>query len=226
MAGAYACEGGSDVISVKRSLGLAALAATALAVTGCSGVRESMGAGGKGGPDETAIATRAPLVVPATFDLKAPQPGAPRPQDADTAATAQRILGGGAARSAPASDGEKALLSATGANAADPNIRQELRQETREAQKRKSYADGVLFWRGDRLETGTPLIAGEEAQHLQTMQQRPVAQPAPQPALAPVVIEKAPDEPAPAEAAADAKEAEEKAKAEEQEEDGGWFDWF
>ncbi len=204
------------MITVQRSLGLIAVAATALAVTGCS----SMGAGaGKQGPDETAIATRAPLVVPATFDLKAPQPGAPRPQDADSAAAAQRILGGGTVKSAPASEGEKALLAASGAQSADPKVRQELRQEVRDASKRKSYADGVLFWRGDKVETGTPLIAAEEAERVQTVR-RPVAQPA-QPAP---VIEKAPEPPAPAEAAADAKEAEQMAEAEE--ECGGWFDWF
>lgn len=201
------------MITVQRSLGLIAVA---LAVTGCS----SMGASaGKQGPDETAIATRAPLVVPATFDLKAPQPGAPRPQDADSAAAAQRILGGGAVKSAPASEGEKALLAASGAQSADPNVRQELRQEVRDASKRKSYADGVLFWRGDKVETGTPLIAAEEAERVQTVR-RPVAQPA-QPAP---VIEKAPEPPAPAEAAVDAQEAEQKAEAEE--EGGGWFDWF
>lgn len=205
------------MINSKRSLGLIAAAAAALAVTGCSGVRESMGAA-KQGPDETAISTRAPLVVPATFDLKAPQPGAPRPQDADSAAAAQRILGGGTVRAAPASDGEKALLSASGAQAADPNIRQELRKEVRDASKRKSYADGVLFWRGDKVETGTPLIAAEEAQRARVI--RPAAQPAP-------VIEKAPEPPAPAEVAADAQEAEQKAEAEDKkDEGGGWFDWF
>lgn len=203
------------MITVQRSLGLIAVA---FAVTACSSVGASMGAG-KQGPDETAVATRAPLVVPATFDLKAPQPGAPRPQDADSAAAAQRILGGGAIKSAPASEGEKALLAASGAQSADPNVRQELRKEVRDAAKRKSYADGVLFWRGDKVETGTPLIAAEEAERAQTVR-RPVAQPA-QPAP---VIEKAPEPPALAEAAADAKEAEQKAEAEE--EGGGWFDWF
>lgn len=194
-------------------------AVCALALAGCGGVRESMGAA-KSGPDETAIATRAPLVVPATFDLKPPQPGAPRPQDADTAAAAQRVLGGGSARTAPASDGEKALLTASGAANANPAIRQELRSETREAAKRKTYADGVLFWRGDKVDTGTPLIAAEEATRVRTM--RPVADtPQPEP-----VIEKAAD-PEPAEAAAE--KAEEKAKTEAEEdkdEGGGWFDWF
>jgi hypothetical protein len=216
MAVAYACEGGSNVISVQRSLGLIAVAAAVVAATGCS----SMVGNQARGPDETAVSTRAPLVVPATFDLKAPQPGAPRPQDADSAAAAQRILGGtNTVKSAPASDGERALLAASGAQNADPKVRQELRQEVRDAAKRKSYADGVLFWRGDKVETGTPLIAAEEAEHAQTIR-RPVAQPA-QPAP---VIEKAPEPPPAAEAAADAKEAEQKTEAEE--EGGGWFDWF
>jgi hypothetical protein len=210
------------VINNKRSLGLIAVAAAAIAVTGCSSVGASMGAGGARGPDETAIATRAPLVVPATFDLKAPQPGAPRPQDADSAAAAQRILGGGTVKSAPASEGEQALLAASGATKADPNIRQELRAEVREASKRKSYADGVLFWRGDKVETGSPLIAAEEAERAHTTVRRPVAQPA-QPAP---VIEKAPEPPAPDEAAADAKEAEQKAQSEAEDQGGGWFDWF
>ena len=126
----------------------------------------------------------------------------------------------GVGKAAPASEGEQALLAASGAAKADPNVRQELRAEVREAAKRKSYADGVLFWRGDKVETGSPLIASEEAERVQTVRQtapRPAAQPAP-------VIEKAP-EPAPAaEAAADAKEAEQKTEAED--EGGGWFDWF
>jgi hypothetical protein len=180
-------------------------------------MKESMGAA-KSGPDETAIATRAPLVVPASFDLRPPQPGAPRPQDADTAAAAQRVLGGGAVRTAPASEGERALLSASGANNADPSVRQELRKEVRDASKRKSYADGVLFWRGDKIETGTPLIPAEEMERAQAMRQRAPAQPAP-------VIEKAADPAPAAEAVADAKEAKQKEEAEEAE-GGGWFDWF
>lgn len=201
---------------VQRFAAIAA-ASLALALVGCGGFKESLGAG-KQGPDETAIATRAPLVVPATFDLKAPQPGAPRPQDADTAAAAQRVLGSGSQSAAPASDGEQALLAATGATKADPAVRQELRNEVRDAGKRSSYADSVLFWRGSKVETGTPLDANEEAARVRTM--RPVADtPKPEP-----IIEKAPDPPAPAEAAADEQEAEK--KAEEEEDSGGWFDWF
>jgi hypothetical protein len=169
----------------------------------------------KAGPDETAVTARAPLVVPATFDLKPPQPGAPRPQDADAAAAAQRVLGG-VPKATPATDGERELLAASGANAADPSVRQELRQEVRDASKRKSYADTVLFWRGSGTDPGTPLDAGEEAQRVRVA--RPVAAP---------VIQKAEKPQAPAEAAAEAKEAKKKAEQDEKEdESGGWFDWF
>jgi hypothetical protein len=207
-------------VSKVQRISVLAAASLALALAGCGGFKESIGAS-KQGPDETAVAPRAPLVVPATFDLKAPQPGAPRPQDADTAVAAQRVLGGASQKAAPASEGEMALLTATGATKADPTIRQELRQEVREAGKRKSYADSVLFWRGRRVETGTPLDANEEAARARTMRtMRPVADtPKPEP-----IIEKAPDPPAPAEAAADKQEAEQ--KAEEEEDSGGWFDWF
>ncbi|MEQ1866808.1 MAG: DUF3035 domain-containing protein, partial [Micropepsaceae bacterium] len=140
------------------------VAAAGIGLAGCTGVKESLGAA-KQAPDETAITTRAPLVVPATFDLKNPQPGAPRPQDADVAGAAQTVLGGPAKQTA-ATQGEQQLLAASGAEKADPTIRQELRSEVREAGKRKSYADGVLFWRGKRGEEGTPINATKEEQRL------------------------------------------------------------
>lgn len=202
-----------------QRLSVMAAASLALALTACSGFKESIGAA-KQAPDETAVTTRAPLVVPATFDLKSPQPGAPRPQDADTAAAAQRVLGGNVQRLAPASQGERELLAASGAAKADPSIRQELRSEAREASKRTSYADTVLFWRGKRVEKGQPLDANEEAGRVYKM--RPVAAPA-QPAP---VIEKAEDPKPEAEAAADAAEAEKKTEEEKDDDSGGWFDWF
>lgn len=203
-------------MSKVQRISAVAAASIALALAGCSGFKESIGAA-KQGPDETAVAPRAPLVVPATFDLKAPEPGAPRPQDADTASAAQRVLGGSSSKAAPASEGEMALLTASGAEKASPTIRQELRNEAREGSKRKSYADSVLFWRGRKVETGTPLDPNEEAARVRSSRpiaDTPVAEP---------VIEKAPDPPAPAEVAADKIEAEKKA---EEDEDGGWFDWF
>lgn len=190
---------------MRKTAIVAAVAAIGLA--GCTGVKESLGAA-KQSPDETAITTRAPLVVPATFDLKTPQPGAPRPQDADVAGAAQKVLGGPSKQTA-ASQGEQALITASGAEKSDPLVRQELRSEVREAGKRKSYADSVLFWRGKREEVGTPINATKEAERLNAaMPAKPVVEEAP-------VIEKGAAEPV----------AESKAKK-EKDEDGGWFDWF
>lgn len=186
----------------RSGAALTIVAAGTIGLAGCAGFKESIGAA-KQSPDETAIMTRAPLVVPATFDLKPPTPGAPRPQDSDTAAQAQRVLGGPSIKVAPASEGEKALLTASGASAADPTVRQELRTEVFDAKKRKSYADAVLFWRGRKGDPGQPLDPNEEEARLN--------------ASKPVVIEKAPD----STTAAPAKKEEEK-----DESSGGWFDWF
>jgi len=90
------------VTQVKRNIAVAA--GLALVLANCAGVKDTVGTS-KAAPDETRVTARAPLVVPATFDLKTPQPGAPRPQDSDAATMAQRVLGG-APKAAPATQGE------------------------------------------------------------------------------------------------------------------------
>lgn len=195
---------------VKRNIAVAA--GLALVLANCAGVKETVGTS-KSAPDETSVTARAPLVVPATFELKPPQPGAPRPQDADASLAAQRVLGG-AQKTAPASQGEMELLTASGAQKADPNVRQELRNETVKMSRRKSYADTVLFWRGHKDDGGEPLDASEEAGRANTsgaVAEAAPAQPAP-------VIEKGP-EPAKEPTAQEKKNA-------DKESSGGWFDWF
>ena len=201
-----------------QAVSIIAAASIAFGLAGCTSFKQSIGAS-KQMPDETAIATRAPLVVPATFDLKPPQPGAPRPQDADAAAAAQRVLGG-TPKSAPASEGEKALLTATGAAKADSSVRTALGEEVRQERKRKSYADTVLFWRGTKGDPGTPLDPGEEAQRVaHSVQTQPVPdQEAP-------VIEKV-DQTVAAPTEAPAPEVKKEEDKPQDKESGGWFDWF
>lgn len=194
----------------QLQLGLIIAAGLAMSLGGCAGMKESVGSA-KQSPDETEVTSRAPLVVPATYALKPPQPGAPRPQDADAAVQAQRVLGG-APKAAPASQGEVALLSASGASQADPNVRQELRNEVAQKNKRKSYSDTVLFWRGHKGDPGTPLDASEEADRIGSGPVTPAT-----PSQSTPVIEKGNSEAEPT--------AEEKKNA-EKESSGGWFDWF
>lgn len=71
-------------------------------------------------PDEFATARRAPLVIPPDFALTPPNPGAPRPQEADSSAQALSAMFGGPARR---SETEAATLEEAGRERADPGIR-------------------------------------------------------------------------------------------------------
>jgi hypothetical protein len=44
------------------------------------------------GPDEFAVESRAPLTIPPEFELRPPQPGAPRPQEATSADKARKVI--------------------------------------------------------------------------------------------------------------------------------------
>jgi hypothetical protein len=60
-------------------------------LTGCSNFRRVVGID-QVGPDEFAVEARAPLTIPPEFDLRPPQPGAPRPQEASSAEKARKVI--------------------------------------------------------------------------------------------------------------------------------------
>ena len=91
----------------------------------------------KKAPDEFAVVKRAPLEMPPTYDLRAPKPGAPRPQEIATDQMAkQSVLGESAMKQIATengvSQGEAVLLQKTGAANANPAIRAAVDQETKE----------------------------------------------------------------------------------------------
>lgn len=141
------------MLNSRGIVSLSLLGALSLSLAGCGGdsVREALGYG-KDAPDEFAIITKAPLVIPPDFGLRPPQPGAPRPQEAnlDPSIVAQSaLIGDQSATPAPetGSIGEQALLEQTGAAAADPRIRQVVNAETRTlVEKDKTFTSDVLFW--------------------------------------------------------------------------------
>lgn len=137
--------------SVKAGI-LAALSVS-LAACGGESLRDTLGYG-KSAPDEFAIVTKAPLVIPPDYSLRPPQPGAPRPQEMEIqpGLGAQRALIGDEAMAAasPTSQtpGEQALLEQTGATEADPRIRQVVNAETRSlVDQNKTFVDSVVFWK-------------------------------------------------------------------------------
>lgn len=60
-------------------------------LSGCTDFRRAIGLD-RAGPDEFAVESRAPLTIPPDFDLRPPQPGAPRPQDANVAEKAKTAI--------------------------------------------------------------------------------------------------------------------------------------
>ena len=62
-----------------------------LLLPGCSDFRRVVGLD-RVGPDEFAVESRAPLTIPPEFDLRPPQPGAPRPQEASAADKARKVI--------------------------------------------------------------------------------------------------------------------------------------
>jgi hypothetical protein len=60
-------------------------------LAGCTDFRQMLGID-RVGPDEFAVEARAPLTIPPEFDLRPPQPGAPRPQEATAADKARKVI--------------------------------------------------------------------------------------------------------------------------------------
>ncbi|MEP2828924.1 DUF3035 domain-containing protein [Parvibaculum sp.] len=144
----------SRIAGWSAKAGLFAALSLSLAACGGESLSDTLGYG-KSAPDEFAIVTKAPLVIPPDYSLRPPQPGAPRPQEMDMQPSigAQRALIGEEALSAEnvgpsQSQGEQVLLQETGATEADPRIRQVVNAETRSLVERdETFVDSVLFWK-------------------------------------------------------------------------------
>jgi hypothetical protein len=138
-------------------------AAAMLSLSGCGGgVRQALGMT-KQSPDEFQVVSHAPLTLPPDYSLRAPDPGAPRPQEGTaaqqglTAVVANNSAAGttptlGAPSDAgsgdPQSSGEVALLQSAGAANINPNIRQEIDAETAaQVQRDKGLIERLVFWR-------------------------------------------------------------------------------
>jgi hypothetical protein len=62
-----------------------------LALAGCSDFKQAIGLEPTM-PDEFAVESNPPLVVPPDFDLRPPAPGAPRPQEVSMAKQAEQVI--------------------------------------------------------------------------------------------------------------------------------------
>jgi hypothetical protein len=71
-------------------LGVACLAAAGL-LSGCGNFKQAIGLDPTM-PDEFAVESRAPLTIPPDYNLRPPEPGAPRPQEESAQKQAQQII--------------------------------------------------------------------------------------------------------------------------------------
>ncbi|WP_374304020.1 DUF3035 domain-containing protein [Ferrovibrio sp.] len=151
-----------------------------VALAGCDTTRDALGLNKKA-PDEFAVVTKAPLVLPPEFGLRPPEPGAPRPQEVPARDRAAAALSGRTdaaagqltplsrdpnATAAQRSAGESALLQQAKATNADPDIRRKVNDEfTQLAERDRRLVDRLIFWQKPD-DAGLAVDASKEAQRL------------------------------------------------------------
>jgi len=107
------------IAAIVRFLPSVACSAVIMLVAGCTNNWKQQLGLEPTSPDEFAVESRAPLTLPPDFNLRPPEPGAPRPQETSMAKKAQGIVdnaGPGAPGQAP-----PGTLHYAGTNLADPN---------------------------------------------------------------------------------------------------------
>lgn len=141
---------------IRTAIGLALIAAV---TSGCAGFGRAVG-GGKNPPDEFAVTTKAPLVVPPDYALRPPKPGETRPEELAPSERARQVLMGDA-EAPPPSPGEQYILMKANALNADANIRNVLNAESGgRAEKERSLANQLIFWKfagGEVDDSAAPL---------------------------------------------------------------------
>lgn len=156
---------------MMKALPVMALACAALALTGCDSIRSAAGMN-KAAPDEFAVVTKAPLVMPPDYNLRPPRPGAAPlnqtlPTQAaqaslfsnDPAAVASTITGG-------YSQGEKLLLANAGAATTNPTIRQQIAADNANLEPSDSSFTDKLLFNTPTDQNGHPVNADAEAERL------------------------------------------------------------
>jgi hypothetical protein len=130
-----------------------ALGVASAALSGCDSMRRAAGLNKKS-PDEFAVTTKAPLVIPPDFNLRPPLPGAPPTNTLDPSSNAELALFNNTAdpQTVAASmrgnytPAEKMFLANAKAGAADPSIRARLNADQRAAIQNadRSFTDRIL----------------------------------------------------------------------------------
>jgi len=155
---------------MASALKLSLLSLPLLCLAACGDVERSFGLS-RSVPDEFTVETRAPLSMPPTFgNLRAPEPGAARPQEVSAPQAAEAALAPDTAitnsQGAPITPGQQALDAQAGP-AAPADIRQKVESEQALDRPSRSLTDRLMFWKS-APPPGAPLDAAAESQRLRT----------------------------------------------------------
>ena len=138
-------------------------------LSGCDSLRDAAGLTKKS-PDEFAVTTKAPLVIPPDFNLRPPLPGAPPSNARDPSSNAELALFANADPQTVANGmtgnftpGEKMLLANAKSQSSDPAIRARLNADQRAAVQNadRSFTDRILSSRATP-DNGKPVNADAE----------------------------------------------------------------
>ena len=130
---------------------IAVLSAGSVALAACDTIRDEAGLT-KQSPDEFAVTTKAPLIIPPDFNLRPPSPGAAPLNQTDPTSSAELAMfnSGDPATVAAQMPGnystsEKLLLANAKTQNADPTVRAQLQSDERNMQGAdSSFTDRIL----------------------------------------------------------------------------------
>lgn len=167
---------------------LLAVCGLGVALAGCGSSGDDVVGTGKDAPDEFAIVTKQPLIIPPDFNLHPPRPGSPpRNQLSPTDAAQQALFSDDPNQVASTihgsySQGERQLLARAGAANASDSVRQLIAADNKNLEAADNdFTSSLLFGGGSDADAGHPLDANAEKARLDAMrgQGRPVADAAP-----------------------------------------------
>ena len=148
------------------------------ALAGCDSVRKSVG-GGKNAPDEFVVFKRPPLSLPPEYGLRPPAPGESRPQKISPLDQAREaVLGKNTAQPGrtkttanAGSPGLQALITRTGADKAEPDIRRLVNQESSVlVDEDQLFVNKLIFWVDDKSMPGTVVDSKQEQKRIMSNQ--------------------------------------------------------
>ena len=155
---------------MRKSVPTLVLLAAAVSLCGCQSVRDTLGLTRKS-PDEFAVTTKAPLIVPPGYNLRPPAPGAAPTNALATDAQAQAAMFGAGDTATIAaniqgsySPAERMLLATAGINRVDPGIREQLQSDQTNMQGADPGFTARLLGATPQPNNGQPINANAEVE--------------------------------------------------------------